>query len=100
MNSTNVHTGWQDQPDGRGTFDILKSCGGTIVLLCWSSVCPNVPSTRTTGLRSLTQKFYLFLLAILGTDFILMTAMGQLEAAYQARAVPRPPRASPKLSGA
>lgn len=85
ITGNSVHLGWQDQPDGRGTWDILKSCGGTIILLCWSSVCPNVSSLQNRGFRHSRQKFYLFLLAILGPDFIFMTALGQLQAAKNAQ---------------
>lgn len=79
-NNTIVH-GWQDQPNSRGTFDILKTCIGTIFLLCWSSVCPNVPSSR----RTFTGNLELFLLAIIGPDFVFITALGQLNLAWRAK---------------
>jgi hypothetical protein len=83
-NNTIIH-GWQDQPNYRGTFDIIKICIGTIFLLCWSSVCPNVPSLKGGFWLTFRMKVSLFLLAILGPDFIFMTAMGQLHAAWRAR---------------
>ena len=45
-NDTLPVTGWYSPPNVRGTFDILKTCLGTIFLLCWSSVCPNIPSEQ------------------------------------------------------
>jgi hypothetical protein len=83
-NNTIIH-GWQDQPNHRGTFDIVKTCIGTIFLLCWSSVCPNVPSLKGGFCLTFKMKFSLFLLAVLGPDFIFMTAIGQLNAAWRAR---------------
>ena len=75
--------GWADQPDGRGTFDILQTCCGTIALLCWSSVCPNVPSPKSGRWTSLNGKIQLFMLALLGPDFVYMIALGQLNAAWR-----------------
>ncbi|KAF2238539.1 hypothetical protein EV356DRAFT_528995 [Viridothelium virens] len=65
-----VTSGWQAQPDGRGTWDILKSCGGTVLLLCWSSVCPNVLAAEDSKFRKLRSKLSIFLLAILCPDLI------------------------------
>lgn len=89
MNETNATTvgtvGWRAPPDGRGTFDILKSCGGTIILLCWSSVCPNIPSIRATFWQKWRMKTHLFCLAILGPEFVFAVALGQLNAAWNAK---------------
>src|SRR5271156_1033833 len=83
-NNTIVH-GWQDQPNSRGTFDIVKTCVGTIVLLCWSSVCPNVPTLKKGLINKSFGKLQLFLLAMLGPDFIFMTALGQFNTAWNAK---------------
>lgn len=84
VTDTIVH-GWHDRPTGRGTFDIIKTCAGTIFLLCWSSVCPNVPSPKSGFWAKFANKLCMFLLAILGPDFIFMTAMGQLNTAWRAK---------------
>ncbi len=70
--------GWQDQPNLRGTYDILKSCLGTIVLLCWSSVCPNVPALGGGRFSKIRGKLSLFLLAIFMPEAVLWVAVGQL----------------------
>lgn len=86
MADNTIEYGWQDQPGGgRGTFDILKTCAGTIFLLCWSSVCPNVPGKRWGCWAPFAQKLYLFLLSLLGPDFVFMVALGQLNAAWRAK---------------
>jgi len=79
-----VH-GWYDQPNRRGTFDIIKTCGGTIFLLCWSSVCPNVPTSGSGFWMKFANRLQMFLLAVLGPDFIFMTALGQLNTAWRGR---------------
>jgi hypothetical protein len=83
-NDTFVH-GWQDQPNSRGTFDIIRTCIITVLLLCWSSVCPNVPDLKTGFWTRSKEKFKLFVLAILGPDFVFVIALGQLNAAWRAK---------------
>lgn len=83
-NDTMIH-GWYDQPNRRGTFDIIKTCGGTIFLLCWSSVYPNVPSLKSGVLGKFVHRLKMFLIAVLGPEFIFMTALGQLNAAWRGR---------------
>lgn len=85
MANNTLVTGWQDQPDGRGTFDILKTCLGTIFLLCWSSVCPPVPGIASGAWRQFAIKLELFLLAIIGPEFVFMIAIGQLNHAWRAK---------------
>lgn len=93
-NTTTNHTatvGWQDQPDGRGTYDILKSCIGTLALLCWSSICPNVSRSGGGGSSGRSRfaiargKLHLFFLSLLGPDFVLFVAVGQLHRAWDDR---------------
>lgn len=85
MPDASTTTGWKNPPDGRGTFDIIKTCFGTVFLLCWSSVCPNAPGPHCGRWSSLAPRFKLFLLALLGPDFVLMVALGQLTAAWRAK---------------
>lgn len=83
-NNTIIH-GWQDDPEFRGTFNIVKTCIGTVILLGWSSVCPNVPSQKKGFRHKFSGKMQLFFLAILGPDFIFMTALGQFNTAWHAK---------------
>lgn len=86
MNSSNsTSLRWQDPPNIRGTFDILKTCTGTIFLLCFTSVCPNIPSPDGGFWAGFRMKICLFLLAILGPEFILVLALGELNAAWNAK---------------
>ena len=77
--------GWRDPPDGRGTFDIIKTCIFTMFLLCWSSVCPNVPSVSRGRWALNKAKLQLFLVAILSPDFVFATALGQFNLAYRSK---------------
>lgn len=38
--------GWTPGPDGRGTLDIIWSCGVTMVLCSWSILCMNMPGPK------------------------------------------------------
>lgn len=82
-NTNETYVGWQDQVNNRGTFDILKSCIGTVFLLCWSSVCPNVPRRNSGYFGVARQKLRLFILALIGPDFVLAVAAGQLHNAWR-----------------
>ena len=85
MGTDDKITGWYSLPNQRGTFDILKTCIGTIFLLCWSSVCPNVPSQQGGFWARYGPKLSLFLLAVLGPDFAFGLALGQATAAWRAK---------------
>lgn len=80
---SSVLTGWQDQPNIRGTYDILRSCLGTIALLCWSSACPNVPGLHCGRFARIREKLGLFVMAILLPEFVLLVAFGQLNDAWE-----------------
>lgn len=74
--------GWQGSANIRGTYSILQSCLGTVVLLCWSSVCPNVPPLGVGSWRRARGKLTLFFLAILMPEAVLFIAAGQLRKAW------------------
>lgn len=77
-------TGWVDQPNTRGTIDIIWTCVVTIFLCTWTVLCLNVParsdSTRTVYWRRLRW----MVSAIAGPEFVLGFAAGQYENALQA----------------
>ena len=89
MGAGNGTTGWQNAPNQRGTFDILKTCIGTIILLCFTSVCPNVPSPTGGYWSKFRMKLSIFLLAVISPDFVFALALGELEAAFTSRAALR-----------
>ncbi|KAJ5219256.1 uncharacterized protein N7498_001355 [Penicillium cinerascens] len=77
-NSTDTPvSGWVDSPNGRGTQDILWSCGLTILLCCWVSVYPNVGSPNDKWFHPFLDKLKLFCIGLLGPDFLLGIAFGQ-----------------------
>ncbi|KAJ5548605.1 hypothetical protein N7513_005839 [Penicillium frequentans] len=81
MSNTTSGFGWVDEPDGRGTWAILSTCSLTIILCCWSSVCPNVPSRSDGSYRQKLGKIYLFCIGLLGPEFLLVIALGQWSSA-------------------
>ena len=70
--------GWTSQPNGRGTIDIIWSCGITMVLCSWSVICLNVPGPDDSQFRVFRRKVYITALAFLGPEFLLQLALGQL----------------------
>jgi hypothetical protein len=75
--------GWTSQSDGRGTLDILWSCGFTMFLCSWSVLCLNVPAPGESRFRIFRRKIYMTALAFLGPEFIFQIALGQLVSARQ-----------------
>ncbi|KAJ6021122.1 hypothetical protein N7540_006626 [Penicillium herquei] len=78
---TEDHVGWVDEPNTRGTWDILCTCILTITLCCWSSVYPNVPRRSDNALRQRIGKINLFFIGLLGPEFLLVIALGQWSSA-------------------
>ncbi|KAH8797341.1 hypothetical protein F5884DRAFT_253990 [Xylogone sp. PMI_703] len=75
--NTTATQGWTSAPNDRGTWDILSSCVLTIVLCCWTSVCPNIPARGASRLWILRDKACLACIGLLGPEFLLMLALGQ-----------------------
>ena len=73
--------GWTSQPDGRGTWDIIWSCGLTMFLCSWSLLCLNVPAPDETRFKVLRRKIYLTVICFLGPEVTLMIALGQWNSA-------------------
>ncbi|CAG8089881.1 unnamed protein product [Penicillium salamii] len=81
MENTLASSGWVQEPDGRGTWSILCTCTLTTILCCWSSVAPNLPAKGDGEFRRWRYKFDLACLSVLGSEFILMVALGQWSSA-------------------
>ena len=76
-NSTSTLYGWVEQPNGRGTFDIIQNCFLTIFLSTWTSLHLNVPGLKEGTWRPLVRKFRWMMLTILGPEFVVGLAAGQ-----------------------
>lgn len=75
--TTSILHGWVDQPDNRGTFDIISSCFLTIFLCTWTCLHLNVPATGEGEWRPILRKFRWMMLTILGPEFTVAFAAGQ-----------------------
>ena len=76
--------GWVDQPNTRGTIDILWSCLITTFLCTWTVLCLNVPASSDTQWTVLGRRIRWMAHAIAGPEFVLGFAAGQYENAYRA----------------
>ena len=76
-------TGWVDQPNTRGTWDIIQTCVLTIFLCSWSSLCLNIGANRTSRKTFLKTKFAWMLFTILYPEATVGTAGQQYFAARQ-----------------
>ena len=69
--------GWIEQPNHRGTFDILWTSLFTIGISTYAMLCLNVPAPTDTYLRLVGRRILWMLLGILGPEFVLVYAAGQ-----------------------
>ena len=76
-NSTSALQSWVDQPDNRGTFDIIWSSFLTIFLCTWTSLHLNVPAPNEGYWKPIFRKFRWMVLTILGPEFVFAFAAGQ-----------------------
>lgn len=81
MTNSTLISGWVDQPNGRGTFDIIWSCLFTIFLCIWSVQCLNLPAQNENHWHVFKRKFKWALIAIFGPEFLMTFANGQWAAA-------------------
>ena len=80
MNNTqdaNLKQGWTPSPDGRGTLDILYSCGITMFLCSWSILCMNMPGPKESTILVLWRKLCLTALGVLCPELIFEFSFGQ-----------------------
>ena len=72
-----VTQGWTSGPNGRGTIDIIYSCGITMFLCSWSVLCLNVPEPKCSRRRLFHRRLWITALAFLGPEFLFQIALGQ-----------------------
>ena len=75
--------GWIDQPDGRGTLDIIQSCLLTVFLCSWSAMCLNVPPPARHRWSFLQLKFNWMIFTIFFPEVVVALAAEQWESACQ-----------------
>lgn len=68
--------GWQPQPRGRGTFQIILSCALTLGLCVWTAIHPDVRSGKTSYER-VRHKLWLAVLALFVPEIVVSLAWGE-----------------------
>ena len=84
-NMADAVTGWTDNPNMRGTLDIIFSCLSTIVLCVWSVQHLNVPSKHDRGIT--IRKCQWAVLNILTPEFLFMIAINEALNTYRAMSI-------------
>jgi hypothetical protein len=69
--------GWVEQPNYRGTFDILWVSLVTIGISTYTMLCLNLPAPKDTYLQLVYRRILWMLLGIIGPEFVLTYAAGQ-----------------------
>ena len=84
LNTTDERlSGWLDQPNYRGTYDIVWTCLVTVFICTYTCLCLNVPAPKDTSSTVLFRRMMWMGLAILGPEFVLTFAAGQWSRARQ-----------------
>ncbi|KAI9866612.1 MAG: hypothetical protein M1813_001164 [Trichoglossum hirsutum] len=68
---------WVDQPNFRGTFDILWTCLVTVFISTYTMLCLNVPAPKDNFAKLFGRRLLWMGLGILGPEFPLTYAAGQ-----------------------
>ena len=88
-NAANITTGpilaqgWVNQPDGRGTIDVLWSCVITILFCSWSVLCLNIPPQGKGRYNPLLKKLRWVLFTIFAPEVVTALAADQWASARQ-----------------
>lgn len=73
--------GWVDEPNGRGTWGILSTCLVTIILCCWTSMCPNIPAQNEGFITQMRDKLHLTVLALFSPEILSIIPLGEWSSA-------------------
>jgi hypothetical protein len=77
-NVSNVRVeSWVDQPNYRGTFDILWIALATIGISTYTMLCLNLPAPKDSYVKLVVRRTLWMLLGIIGPEFVLTYAAGQ-----------------------
>jgi hypothetical protein len=68
---------WVDDPSGRGTWNLLYSCGFTLVLCVWTSIHLNVPPPRESAWLGWRRKLKWVVIALFAPEIVVFTAFQQ-----------------------
>ena len=78
QNATSARvTSWVEQPNYRGTFDILWTSLVTIGISTYTMLCLNLPAPQDTYSQLVGRRVLWMLLGIVGPEFVLTYAAGQ-----------------------
>lgn len=70
-------TAWVEQPNYRGTFDILWICIITTGISTYTMLCLNIPAPKDTYMQLVGRRILWMILGIMGPEFVLIYAAGQ-----------------------
>jgi hypothetical protein len=70
-------TAWVEQPNYRGTFDILWTALVTIGISTYTMLCLNVPSPKDKHIQLVGRRVLWMMLGVMGPEFVLTYAAGQ-----------------------
>ncbi|KAE9372869.1 hypothetical protein N431DRAFT_409181 [Stipitochalara longipes BDJ] len=73
--------GWVPEPDGRGTFGILRGCVITLALCVYTALHVNIPPEKATKLRKAMTKMKWVLIGMFAPELVVFVAWCQRQQA-------------------
>lgn len=74
---TEIAPPWVDDPSGRGTWNLLYSCGFTLVLCVWTSIHLNVSPPHESAWHARLRKVKWVVIALFAPEAVVFTAFRQ-----------------------
>lgn len=81
VKNEHITTGWQGDPDGRGTMTLLLSCLATLSLCVYSSIHLNLPRHNQTKIRYWLKSGKWLLTGIFAPELVVFAAWRQYSSA-------------------
>ncbi|PNS15979.1 hypothetical protein CAC42_4380 [Sphaceloma murrayae] len=72
-----VKRGWAQQPTSRGSIDIIWTCGFTLFLCSWSTLCLQIPGRDDPALEVWWRKLWLTVTSLIAPEISFCAAFNQ-----------------------
>ncbi|KAG1730956.1 uncharacterized protein EDB91DRAFT_1085251 [Suillus paluster] len=87
LNATSIHTNSSDSPSYSNTrtlWDIIWSCGATLLACTWTAIHPNIPGMNEGKLTIMRRRLFIMVVALISPELIITWAAWQFLSARAA----------------
>jgi hypothetical protein len=76
-------TGWNPEPEGRGTIGLVWSCLATIFICVWSAIHQDLPGEDESNFKRMRRQARYAGVGLFAPEWLAFVAMGELEDAIK-----------------